>query len=135
MKKQRDGLKKVSVAKHATTLRISRGKKFDVDDIIKALFYRSDLEIQEKAKQVLMWIVDEQPYYHQWKDKCKELDINQSTFYHIHNKLRGAGILRKADGRYLIDNDFSNRLHDLKEIFDHKIRARFEVKYEENKKW
>ena len=133
MKLQKDGNKKVSESKHATTIRISRGKKFDVEDIIKAVFYRSNVEVQEKAKEILMWIVDEQPYYHQWGEKCNQLGINQGTFYHIHNKLRGAGILRKADGRYLIDNDFSNRLKDLKEIYDHKIRARFEVKYEERR--
>ena len=133
MKLQKDGNKKISESKHATTIRIARGKKFDVEDIIKAVFYRSNIEVQEKAKEILMWVVDEQPYYHQWKEKCNQLGINQGTFYHIHNKLREAGILRKADGRYLIDNDFSNRLKDLKEIYDHKIRARFEVKYEERR--
>ena len=107
------------MAKYETTMKIRARERIpDLLTILESLFYRKP-ELGKKALELVYKLIERKRIpAEEWKMLQEELKVTHQEYYTIIGKLRGAGMISKEDGEWILSRQFGNRMREMYEIWE-----------------
>jgi hypothetical protein len=106
------------MTKYDTTLKIRAREKIpDLLSILEGLFYRKPENAKVAQNFVYMLIERKRIPASEWAGLQKELDCTHQEYYTTLSKLRGAGMIAKVNGEWILSEQFGSRCSEMSEIW------------------
>ncbi len=107
------------MAKYSTTIKINARERIpDLLTILESLFYRKP-ELARKALDFIYMLLEKKRIpSSQWKETMEKLGMTHQEYYTMLGKLRGAGMISKQEGEWIISRQFANRAREMADIWD-----------------
>jgi len=106
------------MAKFETTIKLkARERVPDLRTILEHLFFRKP-ELAKKAEKFIYTIIEKKRVPDaKWAETQKALEATHQEYYTMLSKLRDAGLITKANGEWILSEQFGNRCQEMADIW------------------